>query len=544
MKHFSLLPLASLAGAATVKVGNTTVVGVDITSQGLEFFGGIPFAEPPIGNLRLKPPVLKTALNVSIFNATTFGASCLQPGLSTVDEDCLSISIFRPAGIDANASLPIMAYIYGGGFIVNSSPDLNASAIVVQSIARGTPVIYASFNYRLGPLGFPTGAEAVDQGALNLGLKDQLAALEWIQTNIAAFGGDKDKVTLFGISAGSISISTLFLNAHLEKYVRATILESGIAGTTFTFNATRRQSDWDNFVAALPECNDVAHNNTFDCLRRDDINTTHFIQAIDASLDATRELFPWVPTLDGPNGLLPDLPSKMLKQGRYSKIPFITGNCLDEGTVFTPTTIATEDELREILVANFTVFPGSSSPNLDDAVNTILKLYPDIPALGSPYNTGNETFGLGTQYKRLAAIYNDLLFQFTRRTWARAFAQAGVKTYGYEFAYPELNPAPEYGVAHGSDKSYVFGFANLPSTFVPSPSAAKVSEQIIDYWVSFATSLDPNDGLGSERPLWPQYTVDDPVLLQLNGSSTAPISDTFRNEQYEYVESKTVLFRH
>ena len=156
---------------------------------------------------------------------------------------------------------------------------------------------------------------------------------------------------MFGISAGSISISTLFLNAHLEKYVRATvsifasgshpatltllkILESGIAGTTFTFNATRRQSDWDNFVAALPECKDVAHNNTFDCLRRDDINTTHLIQAINASLDATRELFPWVPTLDGPDGLLPDLPSKMLKQGRYSKIPFITGNCLDEGVAF------------------------------------------------------------------------------------------------------------------------------------------------------------------------------------------------------------------
>ncbi|ESK89102.1 extracellular triacylglycerol lipase precursor [Moniliophthora roreri MCA 2997] len=549
----SFLLLASLVSAATVKLGNTTIIGEDITTKGLEFYGGIPFAEPPVGSLRLKPPVLKTSLDTPIFNASTFGAECLQvpifdsSDLSNIplSEDCLNVNVIRPAGIEPNTSLPIMMYVFGGGFLADTPPHLNGSAIVARSIARGTPVIYVDFNYRTGPLGFPVGAEAAEKGALNLGLRDQLAAMEWVQQNIAAFGGDKDKVTLFGISAGSISISIHFLNPNLQKYARAAILESGIAGTTLTFNATRRQEDWDNFIAAIPECQDADQSNVFDCLRRDDLNTTHVLQAIRSSLDQADEQFPFVPTLDGPGGLFPELPSEILKKDQFSKIPFITGNTLDEGTLFTaPINITNEGTLREALIGNLTLSPGHSSPELDAAVDAILELYPDIPALGCPFNTGNETFGLSTTYKRTAAIYNDLVFHFPRRSWTRTFAQAGIKTYGYQLSYPELNPAPALGVAHGSDLGYVFGFASFPPSFVPSSSATRVSEQIIDYWVSFATSLDPNDGLGSDRPIWPEYTIDNPVLLQLNGSSTGPLLDNYRNEQFEFVDSHPVIFRH
>ncbi|EEB93867.1 hypothetical protein MPER_07425, partial [Moniliophthora perniciosa FA553] len=276
-------------------------------------------------------------------------------------------------------------------------------------------------------------------------------------------------------------------------------MESGIAGTTMTFNATRRQDDWNNFVTAIPECQGADPNNTFDCLSRDDLNTTHLIQAISSSLNQADEQFPFVPTFDGPDGLVPELPFETLKEGCFSKIPFIAGNVLDEGTLFSlPVNTTNEEALRRALISNFTLSPGSSTPDLDDAVDTILKLYPDIPALGSPFNTGNETFGLSTTYKRLSAIYTDMMFHFPRRSWTRTLVQAGIKAYSYQLSYPELNPLPPLGVVHSSDINYLFGFASLPPSFIPSPSAAQVSEQIIDYWVSFATSLDPNDGLGSD----------------------------------------------
>ncbi|KAK7040276.1 hypothetical protein VNI00_009743 [Paramarasmius palmivorus] len=555
----SLFPLvvAAVASAATVQLGDTTITGAE-RPGGIEFFGGIPFAEPPVGKLRFQPPVLKPSLDVPEFNATSFGASCLQVKIPTfadiplppnLDEDCLSLNVFRTAGVEANAQLPVLVYDYGGGFIIDAIPGLDPSAIINQSVARGTPILFVSFNYRLGPLGFPQGTEAQRNGALNLGLRDQIAALEWIQQNIGAFGGDKDKVTLFGISAGSVSINTLYLNAGLEKYVRGAILQSGSTGSVPIFDARRRQKDWDNFVSGIEECaSSVATNNTFDCLQRDDIEPQHILQGISASLTQAGEQLPWVPTLDGPDGFLPESPHEMFKKGRFSNIPFIAGNTLDEGTIFTPQTVPDdEDTLREAIISNFTTRTGNDA-QLEKTVDYLLKLYPDIPALGSPYNTGNQTFNLSSEYKRWAAITNDVSFHSNRRLWTQSAAKAGVKAYGYLFTYAELAvQSPSLGVRHGMDVNFVFGFApiraSLP-TFQPSTFSAKFSEQMIDYMVSFVTSLDPNDGLGSERPVWPQYTPDNESLLELNGPSTTVIEDNYRSQQIDYINCVGEVFGH
>jgi acetylcholinesterase len=143
-----------------------------------------------------------------------------------VSEDCLTINVLRPAGVDNNTALPVMAWIYGGGFAGGLSSTYNGSAIVAKAALRGTPVIYVNFNYRTGPLGFPQGAEATKEGSLNLGLKDQLAALEWIQANIGAFGGDKSKVTVFGQSAGAASIAIHMLRPSFKKLARAAVIQS------------------------------------------------------------------------------------------------------------------------------------------------------------------------------------------------------------------------------------------------------------------------------------------------------------------------------
>ncbi|RDB17235.1 Lipase 1 [Hypsizygus marmoreus] len=535
-----LVAPSSSENGPRIMLGKTTLIGRDVTGVKQDFFGGIPFAEPPLGKLRLKPPVLKTHLSVSTLNATDFGPACFQAAIppNRLSEDCLTINVFRPSGIAPNASLPVLFWTYGGGFNQGESSLYNGSTIVAQSIARGTPLIYVNFNYRLGPLGFPQGQEADDRGALNLALKDQLTALEWVQHNIGAFGGDKNKVTVFGVSAGAIMTAILYLNSPLERLARGAILQSGSAGTSLTFNAARREIDWQNFVSGVPHCASRAKSgNTFDCLRA--ANSSDILQGLFKSLDKAPEQFGFDPTLDGPSGLFPDIPSKLFARGQFARIPFIAGTVLDEGTVFTPRTINSSSKFRDAIIANFSP-PLTTPSDLRRSVDRLFKLYPDVPALGSPFNTGNETFGLSSVYKQAAAIHGDVFFEAPRRLWMQTASAAGIKSFGYLFT--ELDPANAgtgLGVAHGSEVPLLYGHqAN------PTPSSDRLSKIMINYWISFATSLNPNDNRGIERPQWPQYVPSNQVVMQLNGANLTVIPDDYRSEQINFINSSPSTFRH
>ncbi|KJA13649.1 hypothetical protein HYPSUDRAFT_195686 [Hypholoma sublateritium FD-334 SS-4] len=510
--------------APEVQLGRTRLTGRDLSDSKLDFFGGIPYTEPPLGNLRLQPPVLKTELDVKTLDASNFGKNCLQPGanFTVFSEDCLTINIFRPSGLDPNAKLPVLFWTFGGGFQEGGASQFNASFIVAQSVARGTPLLYVNYNYRLGPLGFPQGQEAANRGALNLALHDQLAALKWVQANIGKFGGDKEKVTVFGESAGAIMTAILFLNSPLENLARAAILESGSPASSSEYNASRRQIDWQNFVSGVPSCASLAtSDDTFDCLRK--ANSTEMFSGINTAVSKAPELFAFQPTFDGPDGFIPAPASEILAKGTFARLPFIAGTNLDEGTFFTPATALTEADIRASLIFNLTpsVVPESV---LQSTVDRILELYPDDPSLGSPFNTGNNTFGL-PGFKRAAAIFGDYLFQSQRRTWIQAASRFGVKTFGYLFTQPQPTLAPFLGVTHISEVDFVYGIP--PDT---SSGSVHLSNIMIDYWVSFATSLDPNDGRGNPRPLWPQYTPKNEVLLQLNGLNTTVIPDDYRKE--------------
>ncbi|KNZ71681.1 Lipase 2 [Termitomyces sp. J132] len=537
-----LLALAPLVSAAPeVTLGQTTLVGRDISGLKQDFFGGIPFAEPPIGNLRLEPPVLKLqpTNNKSDFDATNFGPSCFQAVLGLLEqgpmsEDCLTINVFRPSGTKPNAKLPVLFWTYGGGFFAGQSSMYNGSAIVARSVARGTPLIYVNFNYRLGPLGFPQGQEADDQKALNLAIRDQIAALEWVQANIQTFGGDNQKVTAFGESAGAIMTSILYFNSPLSKLVRSVILESGSPASSPIFNAARREIDWQNFVGGISSCADVATSgNTFSCIKA--ANSSDIFQGFLNSVELSTELFPFDPTLDGPDGLLPDIPSKLFSEGQFARVPFITGTNLDEGTLFTSPTINSEQQVRNSIIANFSP-PIVSVIELNDTSNMLLKLYPDIPALGSPFNTGNQTFGLSSVFKQAAAIDGDLSFQSQRRNFNEVAAKAGLKTYGYLFTEPQPGSG-QLGVFHGSEIAFVYG--NL---IAPTQTSLVLSSIMMEYWISFATSLDPNDGFGVPRPLWEQYTTAHPALMQLNGANLTMIPDDYREEQIAFINGRAVVF--
>ncbi|KAK1219396.1 hypothetical protein PQX77_017921 [Marasmius sp. AFHP31] len=545
MVYLSLfLAFASAVNAAnpTVTLGGTTLVGRDVASLQQDFFGGIPFAKAPVGELRLKPPV-KAELSEGNFDASNFSAFCLQPvsiGRLFMESKVLATDDAYVRRLLDDQRIPAIWGVertYGGGFQGGSANMYNSSAIVAQSAFRGTPVIVVTHNYRLGPLGFPQGAEADSKGALNLALRDQVAALEWVQENICHFGGDKDKVTIFGESAGAILIAVQFLNPEFSKLVRAGIFESGSAATPIEHTAEVRESVWTNFVAGVPECASVANtSNTFDCLKT--ANTSSIFQGLVASINEADELFPYNPTLDGPGGFLPDRPSNLLKQGRFAKVPFIAGTNLDEGTFITPMDANMDygdQNLRLSILKNLSP-PDVSAQTLNDATDRILELYPDIPALGSPFNTGNETFGLPQGYKRWAAINGDVSFQSQRRLWQQTASNAGVKTYGYLFTQPQPGNGPR-GVAHGTEVLYVFGGVTN-ATDVP------LSRLMIDYWVSFATSLDPNDGKGLPRPTWDSYTPYNQVLMELNGADTKLIPDDYRKEQIEFINQNPITFLH
>lgn len=184
------------------------------------------------------------------------------------------------------------------------------------------------------------------------------------------------------------------------------------------FGPLTRQLDWDNFVNAIPECANSTRS-SIECLQRLD-NSTTLQQAIITSWAESKEGYPWVPVLDGPNGLLPDLPSVLLEKGKFARLPFIAGSNLDEGkpvhafqlhlgnhtcigTYFVNPLVNSTAEVKSRLLANYST---STVPDkaLEAAIDRLLELYPDIPALGSPYNTGNQTFGFSSQFKRLSSI--------------------------------------------------------------------------------------------------------------------------------------------
>ncbi|KAJ6606213.1 esterase 1 [Mycena vulgaris] len=534
----SVARLVCVSGV-TLRLGKTTVVGRDIPTLGQEFFGGIPFAKPPLGKLRLKPPVLKVSLDSASFNATAFGPACLQTG-AQASEDCLTINLLRPAGTSANAKLPVVGfkflYVYGGGFVGGSASMFNASAIVAQSMARGTPVIYVNFNYRVGPLGFPQGQEADNRGALNLGIKDQLAALEWVQLHIGTFGGNKKKVTIFGESAGAMMSSILFLNSPISRLARAAIFESGSQASPSLFTSERREVNWENFVGGVASCASKAKSgSTFVCL--ESATTTEILAGFVAAAAEAPNAFPWDPVIDGPGGLIPDLPSVLFKRGQFARLPFIAGTNLDEGTLFINQAINSTEEIEETTVSNAS--PSISATNLEMSVQRLLELYPDNPADGSPFNTGDNTFGLSSQFKRAAAILGDLHYNSLRRLWIETAASAGVKTFGYLFTQPQPNRSPALGVTHASEIPFVYGAPRNGSA-----SDGFLSLVMIEYWVSFATSLTPNDGLGVPRPTWTQFTPKNKAVIQLNGANLTMIPDDFRAAQIAFINSDPLIWRH
>ncbi|KAL1702610.1 Alpha/Beta hydrolase protein [Schizophyllum commune] len=526
-------PVLLLSAADTrplINLGSANIRGVQVTDD-VEFYGGVPFAEPPLGELRLRPPVLKTFLPDGEHDARTSGPACLQSPahINVTSEDCLTLDVYRSSGLFE--PVPVMLWIYGGGYHIGGALQYNAtlwSRALQGCLSQGTPVVVVAVNYRLGPLGFPQGKEAEEDGVLNLGLLDVTVALEWVQANIGTFGGDSNKVTVFGLSAGSIISSLLMLDETFPTLARAAILQSGYAASLPLKGATVNEAAWQSFLKGIPECASTAGSGaSLACLRS--LNDSNSLLAnINPFDDAYGEqLYPFAPVIDGPGGVVPDMPSTLYAKGEFAKIPTISGNVLDEGTFFIPELDAnfTTDYISDYLCANFTLPP-------DDAAHARVTLDEFIAI-------GNDTFGLDPGYKRLTSMIGDAYFHALRRKWGQIASASGAPTYAFLFAQPAAGDPPFMGVAHSSNVLYQFG-----TEAANSLEDAALAMSIMDYWLSFATSLDPNDGSGSQRAIWPAYSVENEVLLQLKADNITTVPDDFRRERIAFVVNNPAVFHH
>ncbi|KAI8943000.1 hypothetical protein NX059_001038 [Plenodomus lindquistii] len=554
---FSLLSVALAVPAPILQRANPTVVAPAAQATisgssggGVESFKSIPYAQPPIGQLRLKPPqpitaalgnvdgtqspracpqfifsvadngfptnVLGTLLNTPIFQAAT-----------NAGEDCLTINVQRPAGTKAGDKLPVLFWIFGGGFELGSTSMYDGTGLVAESVAQGKPIIFVAVNYRVGGFGFMPGKEILADGSSNLGLLDQRLGLQWVADNIAAFGGDPDKVTAWGESAGAISVmdQMMLYNGDIsykgKPLFRAGIMNSGSIVPADPVDCPKGQAIYDTVVK---EAGCAGSPNTLSCLRT--IPYTKFLAAANAVPGILSYFTVNLSYLPRPDGkVLTGSPDALVAAGKYAKVPFIVGNQEDEGTLFGLFTanLTTKAEITDYLS---TIFFNNASPQ---QIEQIVDSYQNIWDDGSPFRTGllNNWY---PQFKRVSALLGDMTFTLTRRTFLETARQVnpGVPSWSYLSTYNYGTPI--LGTFHGSDLLQVF-YGVLPN------NAAK---SIRGYYYSFIYDLDPN--VGNNFGNWPQW-AQGKRLREFGANSNGYVDDNFRSDSYELLKANVASLR-
>ncbi|KAL2820702.1 Alpha/Beta hydrolase protein [Aspergillus granulosus] len=502
----ALFPLtrgATPAPTVTIASPAATIIGLP---GEVEQFPGVPFAKPPVGNLRFKPPVPLTE-PYGVYEATENKDICPQFIASTTDgnsllprffatlinspifqrpvlaasEDCLYLNIHRPAGAKEGDDLPVLFYIYGGGFQLGWNSMYDGAPWVKKSAELNKPMIVVTVAYRIGGFGFLPGREIQEEGSSNAGLLDQRLGLQWVADNIRSFGGDPAKVTIWGESAGAWSVfDQMALYSGNNTYngdalFRGAIMNSGSFLAADAIDGPKAQGIYDTVVDSAG-CSAAAE--TLQCLRNLDYTSLlNAASSVPAMLGYQSLALAYLPRPDGV--VLAESPDQLALKNKVATVPYIAGSQEDEGTLFAlfQSNLTTEDLLLDYLGSVF--FPNSSRKLLEEFVS----LYADISKNGAPFRTGNW-WNVYPEFKRLAAIIGDHEFSLSRRILLEASESQSpeVPTWSYMSSYDHGTPV--LGTFHGSDLLQVF-FGILPNYAADAFHA---------YYISFVNSLDPNDG--------------------------------------------------
>lgn len=527
------------AAAPTVAIAAPVATIIGSSTGSIESFNGIPFAQPPVGGLRLKPPQPLTA-SLGTVKAVGLAAACPQfllnansndiplgvlgtildtPFFQTVTnakEDCLTINVIRPAGVQAGDNLPVLFWIFGGAFELGSTQMYDGSSLVSEAANTGKPIIFVAVNYRVGGFGFMPGSKILADGSANLGLLDQRLGLQWVADNIANFGGDPDKVTIWGESAGAISVLdhiVLYNGNHTYKnkpLFRAGIMNSGSLIPADPVDCPKGEAVYNQVVAAAG-CSSAA--DSLACLRAADYTTfLNAVNSVPGLLSYNSIALSYFPRPDGV--VLTASPDLLIAAGNYAKVPVIIGDQEDEGTIFAlfQSNITTTGQIVTYLKDK--LFHHASTAQLTNLVAT----YQDIVVDGSPFRTLflNNWY---PQFKRMAALLGDLSFTLTRRLYLSSISDS-VPTWSYLSSYDYGTPI--LGTFHASDLLQVF------YGIVPNYASAAIR----NYYFSFVYTMDPNDG--SSYMYWPQWQ-DSNQLMQFFATGATLITDDFRSDTYNFV---------
>lgn len=464
---------AAMAAIDSAKVEQGVLAGSPGKDAAVRVFKGVPFAAPPVGDLRWKSPKAPPAWS-GVREAKAFAATCVQPAYpkgslyyrepEKLSEDCLYLNVWTAAK-SAKDKLPVMVWIHGGGLTRGSGSvgTYDGEALAKQG------VVLVTINYRLNVFGFfahPELTKESDRNASgNYGFLDQVAALEWVKKNIAAFGGDPNRVTIFGESAGSFSVNALTASPLAKGLFHRAIGQSGSM-----FRGTPKLADVEKegarFGASVAE------------LRS---------KPADEILKMAQSGFNFRPAVDG--WFFPADIATIFREGKQNDVPTIAGFNQDEGTALAPApaTFTAEGYQKQVrqrygALADefFALYPAQSE---EDAKKAYYASYT------------HSGMGLGM------------------RTWVRAQASSGkAPAYYYYFQRVPAGPAgAKYGAYHAAEIQYVFG--NLSAA--ADETDRKLSQAMMGYWVNFARTGDPN---GKGLAKWPEYKPESDAAIVFSDS--------------------------
>ena len=454
---FPVQGIARVGAALHVDVQQGALRGAE--TDGIRHFFGIPFAAPPIGDLRWRAPQAPAAWTGER-EATAFGPACEQirrpakngEAAMPMSEDCLTLNIWSPE--TKGAPLPVMVWIHGGGFMFGSGrePTFDGTALAKKG------VVLVTINYRLGALGFMAHpemtAEAGYHASGNYGILDQIAALKWIRGNIAAFGGDPRNVTIFGESAGSTAISILQASP-----LAAGLFDKAIGESTSQFDPD----------GGLIGRKDMRQAEEYGKAFADKLGapTLPALRALPPEQILADPTFFWPTERDG--YVLPDIVYNIFAQGRQNDVPTLVGSNSDEGSTI--------------------------------KMEWVKRVQADPAAYDRIYGSADD---------QLRQSATDAV-EWQMRTWAKLQTRTGkAKAWLYWFDRPWPGQVAK-GAFHGSEIVYVF--KNLATESQPwTDEDRRVSDLMSSYWVNFARTGNPN---GPGLPEWPNYAESDPKLMRL-----------------------------